>query len=107
MKYHTIMNAELKLDVYAGENCDESEPQWEAYYEGDMDGDTGKDDIVLTPSYFPPGTKVTIAVPECPTCGLPRMTVASHQDDGTVIIAHEAKCDCGFDWLKWEMNEYS
>lgn len=107
MNYRTIMNAELKLDVYAGENCDESKPQWESYCEGDMDGDTGTSDIVLGVSFFPPGTKVTVAIPECPKCTFPRMTHASHKDDGTVVISHEAKCECGFDWLEWELSEYS
>lgn len=107
MKYHTIMQAELKLDVYAGENCDESKPLWESYCEGDMDGDTGTADIRLTVDYFPPGTKVTIEIPECPDCSFPRMTHASHKDDGSVVIRHEDKCECGFDWVQWELNEYS
>ena len=107
MNYFTVMRATLKLDVYAGDKCDESRPQWEAYHDGDMDGDTNNDDLILGVSYFPPGTKVSVAIPECPNCTLPRMTLASHKEDGSVSISHEAKCECGFDWLAWEQNEFS
>lgn len=107
MKYHTIMWAELKLDVYCGKKCDESRPQWEAFFEGDMDSDTSTKDISLGVDYFPPGTKVSVKIPQCPDCTLPRMTHASHKNDGSVVISHESKCECGFDWLEWEQNEYS
>jgi len=101
------MWAELELDVYCGKGCDESEPRWHTFAEGDMDSDTSTDPIKLDATYFPPGTKVSVSIPECPDCQLPRMTFASHKEDGSVTISHEEKCDCGFDWVAWEQNEYS
>ncbi len=101
------MNAELKLDVYCGENCNKAEPQWDTYCDGDMDGDISNDPIIMSPLHFPPGTKVLVMVPECPDCHLPRMSSGGQNECGETIVTHESKCECGFDWHLWEQNEYS
>ncbi len=94
MEYQNIMMAELKPDVYGGDACDEIEPRWEAYADGDMDSDTFKTPIQLCCESFPPGTKVTVSVPCCPKCG--QQVEICRADD-----------DCHFDWDKWVQEQYS
>lgn len=107
MNYYNIIQSTLELDVYCGEKCNKSEPQWNSYCDGDMDSNISSKPIILSPLHFPPGTKVSISVPTCPECNLPRMSSGGQNDQGETIVTHEAKCDCGFDWLACEQNEYS
>lgn len=81
--------AEMAPGCYGGEMCDEIEPMWDAYFDGDKEGETSAAHIVLDPTLFPPGTRVVMSVPECPEC---------HEPAGT--------CDCGFDWIEWTRNTY-
>lgn len=94
MKYEVGMRAELKVDCYGGESCEEHERHWWMYAEGDRDSDRSADPLVLDIKYFPPGTKVTVEFPVCPDCGLH----AGHDAD---------TCDCGFDWKNWVEEQYA
>lgn len=94
MEYQEIMWAEMKPDVYAGDNFDQIEPLWEAYSCGDMESDTFDSPIELCCKTFPPGTKVTISVPCCPKCGQ-RVEICKIDEY------------CGFDWDEWTRTEYS
>ncbi len=107
MEYFQIMRSELELDVYCGDKCDESKPIWNSSCDGDMDSETHTDPIILATTHFPAGTKVTVSVPQCPECGLPRMSSGGQNEQGETVVTHEEKCDCGFDWFTWEQNEYS
>ncbi|QDP58343.1 MAG: hypothetical protein Unbinned664contig1000_24 [Prokaryotic dsDNA virus sp.] len=89
VKMRVIGWAEMKPDMYGGDECDEQIAQWDAYMDGDMDCEN-LDVLELDASTFPPGTKVTIEVPECPDCG-------SASDE----------CVCGFDWAKWTEGKYA
>ena len=93
LEYKEIMWAEMKPDVYDGENCDQITPRWECYADGDMDSDYF-DEIKLHSKSFPPGTKISISVPCCPKCG---------------VIQELCKTDegCDFNWEDWTFNEYS
>ena len=90
MESSEIMRAELKVDVYAGEKCDEHRKYWNAYATGDMQDEDFSEPIELALEQFPPGTKITITVPCCPDCEEIQET-----------------CDCGFDWKKWAEEQYS
>ncbi|RAW91285.1 MULTISPECIES: hypothetical protein [unclassified Photorhabdus] len=95
LKYKTASWGEVKADVYAGENCDAHNPFIEIYCDGDMESDTaGK--ITFDVQRWPVGTKITVEVPCCPTCGLD----AEFQDSA-------GKCECGFDWRNWAKEQYS
>lgn len=86
----------LKQDVYAGPNCDEKEPYW--FYSGEMHGaeNLGKrENLDFAPDAYPPGTKITVEVPYCPECSMPRIT-------------GEDKCECEeWDWNAWDLQEFS
>ena len=86
------MRAELKLDCYQGNNCDETEPYWRTYAEGDKEGmdSNFKESLELSPEAFPAGTKIIVSIPVCPECEM----------DCEL-------CDCGFDWKGWAENKYS
>ncbi|MBW5800081.1 hypothetical protein [Halomonas elongata] len=96
IEYQNVMWAEMKPDVYAGENLDEHRPGWECYTDGDMGEETGLDTIELPAMRFPPGTKITVEVPCCPECGLS----ADYDREGDC-------CECGFDWKAWAEEQYS
>jgi len=96
------MRAEAKPDLYAGKTCDQLRPRWYTRCQGE-EGEYHDDDIVLDPKQFPPGTKVTIAEPLCPTCGETRGQKFPFQSPPVF----DAKCECGFDWEVWVANQYS
>lgn len=77
-------------DCYGGDTCDQIESRWDSYFDGDKDSECSKDDIILDPKTFPPGTMITISVPECPEC---QESVET--------------CCCGFDWNAWVLDTYS
>lgn len=91
MDYEEIANIEIKVDCYDGPNFDQLKKYWWAHFEGDMDADTTSSEIFeLYLKSFPPGTKIKIEVPICPECDM-----------------IQEFCDCGFDWEKWIIGEYS
>ena len=89
MKYREIMSAELAPNCYAGKGCDEIKHRWKIATDGQGSENLGGD-IILDPSTFPPGTRIEISIPQCPTC----------QEDCET-------CSCGFDWKLWTLNNYS
>jgi len=93
LDYQEIMWAEQKPDVYAGPNCDEHRARWWIYADGDKQGDWDSR-LSLIANGFPPGTKVTVSVPCCPTCKLDAQ-----------MCAETGGCD--FDWQKWAEDRYS
>ncbi|WP_416778178.1 hypothetical protein ACNFJN_08285 [Xenorhabdus budapestensis] len=84
---------EVKADVYS-EICDEHK-FIEISCDGDMESDTAEK-ITFDVKRWPVGTKITVSVPCCPTCGLD----AEFQDSA-------GKCECGFDWRDWAEEQYS
>lgn len=105
---HQVMRAEVKADVYGGDECDQVTKQFEIYCDGDMDSDTNTEDIVIKLADLPPGTKISVEYPCCPECSLPREDIFKQIGGGALkIVGHKSKCQCGFDWDEWVQNEYS
>lgn len=97
----------MKPDCYGGPECDQIEPRWHCYAEGDKDSDDQREPLSLDPKVFPPGTRIVVIEPTCP-CGMPRGVIFPVTDGGKSEPKFEAKCDeCGFDWEAWTLNEYS
>lgn len=107
--YHTIMETEVTADVYGGPNCDEVTKLFHTYCDGDMDSDYHTDDIIIQLKDLPPGAKIKVEYPCCPSCGMPREDVFEHMPGGVLqIVGHANECDvCGFDWERWELEQYS
>lgn len=69
--------------------------------EGDEEeGETLK--IEIDAASLPPGSRVTIEVPDCPECGDPadiRVDVLSKHTEWPA-------CSCGFNWAEWTREQY-
>lgn len=102
--HRKVQWAEMSPDVYAGENFDEIKPRWWAEADGDMDGDFIAV-LKLAAHTFPPGTKVVISEPVCPSCGDLREPVFPRPKEGEPL--YSGPCSCGFDWDAWTLDEYS
>jgi len=103
-----IMRAEVKPDVYGGNSCDQVIKQFEIYSEGDMDSETTDEDIVISLSALPPGARVSVTYPCCPECGEVREDDFETVEGGAMkIVGHKSKCQCGFDWDNWVLEQYS
>lgn len=87
--YHTIMQAERRIDFYGGKNCDEEIAEWDTFCEGDMDGESIIDPLKLCPKTFPAGTRVIVQQPCCPDCNQIRE-----------ICEDDTNCD--FKWSEWD-----
>lgn len=98
------MSAELKPDCYGGANADRIVHQWDAYAEGDMESEDGLRTLSLAARTFPPGTRVTVSEPCCPSCGEVRSAIYPTPKRGPLFAD---KCDCGFDWKAWTLDRYS
>lgn len=99
-----VMRSEVKVDIYE----DDRPKFFEAYCEGDMDSDTHREDIVINLAELPPGAKVSVEYPCCPDCGQARFDKFEHLPGGRMkVIGHETTCDCGFDWVNWEDEQFS
>lgn len=97
IKYETIDFSEMKPDMYDGPNSDEMKPRWVTSVEKEGEVEIG-DIITLNSHTFPTGTRVLIQVPVCPQCE----TYTADQMD------ENKKCfECGFDWGKWAIDNYS
>ena len=94
VEYVEIGRAELKVDYYAGESCDQHRPGWEAHMDGDMDSERGLQELTLGALVFRPGTKVIITEPCCPECHCPRE------------MCEQSKW-CDFDWRGWDEEQYA
>lgn len=89
MEYEEIGRAEMKPDVYGGDNFETHIPRWECSFKGDMELEFIRE-LELSAEGFVSGTRVIIQEPVCPECEM------------TASI-----CNCGFDWKAWAENEYS
>ena len=98
------MSAEMKPDVYGGKTCDKVVPGWECHAEGDLESESGLPALELAACTFPPGTKVVITEPVCPDCGELRSPKFPPPKRGSI---YGGPCDCGFDWDKWVLDQYS
>lgn len=103
-KLRETMWAEQRPDCYGGGSCDQVEPQWRCYADGDMDADHTKEPLILDAKTFPPGTKVTVSEPVCPERSSLREVVFPTPDSGPQF---KSKCGCGFDWRAWVLDQYS
>lgn len=103
-KLQATMWAEMKPDCYGGKDCDEIEPRWHTYADGDKDASDQHEPLTLDARIFPPGTKVTIEEPHCPQCGEPRYQKFPPPKTGPLF---DDKCECGFDWDEWTRNTYA
>lgn len=101
MNYRETMRAEMQPDMYDGPKCDQMRPRWYAGAEGDMGDGDHIDVLTLAAATFPPGTKVTVSVPECPNCTVP---ADINFDPAT---GKTGPCQCGFDWATWAADQYS
>ncbi|MGF1905330.1 hypothetical protein [Aliivibrio salmonicida] len=98
IKYNVVAGAEVKADVYSGENCDEHKPYIEAWTEGD-EGTETMEELGFHSKRWPVGTVIKIEVPCCPAPDC--LANAEMQDD-------KGKCtECGFDWKNWADEQYS
>lgn len=93
-KYQEIGWAELKVDCYTGEKCDQHKSEWHGHFDGDRDGGKIGGEITLGANAFTPGTKIVIKEPVCPECDCPR----------SVCVLEE---DCLFDWKAWDEEQYA
>lgn len=98
------MHAEMKPDVYAGASCDRVRPQWNCYCEGDKEAEDGSSILKLAARTFPPGTTVVVSEPVCPNCGEGRALKFPTPSRGPLFAG---RCDCGFDWDAWTLEQYS
>lgn len=104
-KLRETMWMEMKPNCYGGDTCDQVEPQWHCYADGDKDSDDQRTPLIFDPSEFAPGTKITVSEPHCPSCDEYRGRQFPPPENGPPIF--EKKCECGFDWEAWVLNEYS
>lgn len=108
MQLHSIMTAEVKVDCYSGENCDQHRKYFDMYCDGDMEGgENGEDQIVIDLAQLPPGAKITVQYPVCPECGTAREDSMQFVEGVYKIVGHPDMCQCGFDWKNWAEEEYA
>lgn len=100
VEYDPIGWAEIRVDTYGGDSCEEHIPYWRVYAEGDRDDNTQSTPLILDLKAFPVGTKVTIEVPVCPECRMAR-------DVCEEIQRLVKNSECSFDWKEWEIGQYS
>lgn len=101
---HATMWFDMEPDCYGGKSCDQIIPQWHCYAEGDKDSDHQRKPLRLEARRFPPGTKIIIEEPVCPTCSQMRSPKYPTPKRGPLF---SPKCDCGFDWDNWTLEQFS
>jgi hypothetical protein len=104
IKRRETMRAEMKPDMYGGLDCDQMEPRWWTYADGDKDGDFEHKPLTLDAALFPPGTIISIKEPTCPECDETR---EPNYKDGKYLPGFVPKCRCGFDWDNWTYEQFS
>ncbi len=86
--------AEMKPDLYHGAGCNEVKPLFECYTEGDMDSEPRMEKLTFMAADYPPGTKIIVLEPTCPSCELT-----------PELCGLDSECE--FDWDNWRDGEYS
>jgi hypothetical protein len=102
-KLRETMWAEMTPDCYGGATCDKIVPRWYAHADGDRDGDY-EGTLKLASRTFPPGTKIVISEPLCPKCEALREPIYPTPKRGPL---YSGKCECGFDWDEWTLEQFS
>ena len=104
-----IMETEVVADCYSGPNCDEVKKYFHTHCVGDMESERHTDDITIPLNDLPIGAKIKVEYPCCPVCSHPREDIFEHMPGGVLqIVGHANECDvCGFDWERWELEQYS
>lgn len=113
--HQEIMWATMKPSVYGGDSCEEHEPCWDCYADGDMEGGPLDGNIELSAETFAPGTKVIVKSPVCPECDtIPEKSFAPEavnlrepMEKDKTIMQHVWRCQCDFDWRKWAEDQFS
>jgi hypothetical protein len=105
------MWADMKPDCYGGKSCEQIVPKWSCYAEGDKDGEGGVALLSYHPILFPPGTKIVVSQPVCPTCNeVPSRSMNPVEitgEGGDKWQEYKWSCDCDFDWREWAIDQYS
>lgn len=104
IKTRETMWATMKPDVYGGATGDQIVPRWHVFADGDKQSEDIHDALDLPPGRFPPGTRIVIHEPACPQCDQTRFPIYPMPKTGPLFAS---KCDCGFDWDKWVLEEFS
>lgn len=104
IKYQITQWAEMSPDVYGGAKCDKIVPRWKAGALSDMGDSDTLLILKLAARTFPPGTKITIEEPACPTCGELREPIYPMPSRKPIF---SGPCTCGFDWDNWTQDQYS
>jgi len=113
MELRETMWAEMKPDVYSGDSCEQHRPNWYSYADGDKQGGDDGNELSLNAEAFPPGTKIVVSEPVCPSCGEtpgrsfePEEIMPEH-GDGKPFKEFLWRCGCDYDWRGLASNEYS
>ena len=96
-EYTDILTVELKVDCYAGENCDQHQKYWNCYAADDMQDEALSPDdhkFSIDLKDHPPGTKIIVSEPICPKCGL-------------TFFDCNPDPDCDFSWSGFAEDLYS
>lgn len=87
---------------YDGKSCDLLRPRWMTSYPKHGDEEDGEIlKLEIPAKSMPPGSRITIEVPNCPNCGVP-----ADMNEPKVFGRKWPKCDCGFSWTEWVMDNF-
>ena len=92
--YTEVLRAEVKVDCYAGDDCDTHEKYFNCYAEGDKQDDDSREPLVIDLRHFPAGTRISVQEPVCPEC----------QMSASCCIEFK---QCSFDWREWAEGRYT
>ncbi len=103
IKTEQVQQSIVTPDIYEdGHPC-----HFVSYHEGDMSEDSHSHPVVFNVSDYPSGTTITLNIPTCPDCGEVRETNYRTDDNGkTAVDNHASECECGFDWIAWEDENF-
>lgn len=78
-----------------------------SYHDGDMSEEKHSDPVIFNVADYPAGTKITLSIPSCPDCGEVRETTYKSKKKGKVVVdSHASECECGFDWINWQDENF-
>lgn len=103
IQHHLDQVWKMEPDMYSGPRGDKARPRWMTSYpkEGvQEDGETLE--LMIEAKSVPPGTIISIQIPECPRCG----EIAT-QNTPNKPGRNWPKCRCGFSWSRWAKEQYA